>query len=299
MVVALCRHGADTRFLEQHGCALVEGDVRDESKSLAEGMAGCSHVVHSAALVYAEGAWPKVRAVNVDGTRNVLSAAVASGAIHATHISSVAVYGTDRAGTHESYSADSDLPPGDLYARSKREAEAVSRGIEEKRGLPITIVRPSAVYGERDRLLIPALLGVLRRRWVPRLGPAHNTLPVVYAGNAASAIVLAVEASRGHEAFDLGLDYPLTQRELLEGLATGAGLRPRFIDVPAGLVRGTAWLLSRMGVTIPGAKHVPLNRVVRLALGDNPYPSTRVREELGWNPPYQHSEALVRSAEGA
>jgi nucleoside-diphosphate-sugar epimerase len=298
-VVALCRRGSDTRFLEQHGCALVEGDVRDESKSLAQGMAGCSHVVHSAALVYADSAWSKVRAVNVEGTRNVLSAAVTSGAVHATHISSVAVYGIDLGVTDGSDSADSYLPPGDLYARSKREAEAVSRGIEEKRGLPITVVRPSAVYGERDRLLIPALLGVLRRRWVPRLGPAHNTLPVVYAGNVASAIVLAVEASLGHETFDLGLDHPLTQRALLEGLAAGAGLRPRFIDVPAGLVRGTAWLLSRMGVTIPGAKTVPLNRVVRLALGDNPYPSKRVREELGWDPPYAHSEALLRSAQGA
>jgi 2-alkyl-3-oxoalkanoate reductase len=260
-------------------------------------MAGCSHIVHSAALVYAGGAWPKVRAVNVDGTRNVLSAAVAAGAVHATHISSVAVYGTDLEEVHESDGTDSDLPHGDLYARSKREAEAVSRGIEEKRGLPVTVVRPSAVYGERDRLLIPAILGVLRRRWVPRLGPAHNTLPVVYAGNVASAIVLAVEAARGQETFDLGLDYPLTQRALLEGVAAGAGLRPRFIGLPVGLVRGTAWLLSRMGVTIPGARHVPLNRVVRLALGDHPYPSTRVREELGWEPPYEHQEALLRSAQ--
>ena len=58
------------------------------------GMEGCSHVVHGAALVYADGTWPKVRAVNVDGTRNVLTAAATIGVGHAVHISSVAVYGS-------------------------------------------------------------------------------------------------------------------------------------------------------------------------------------------------------------
>ena len=143
-VVALHRKNADTVALEECECELVEGDIRDESSALAPLMAGCSHVVHGAALVYAGGAWPKIRSVNVDGTRNVLTAARLAGIGHAVHVSSVAVYGSAPGPVDESTPTDAILAPGDLYARSKREAEEVARGIEEKRGFPVTIVRPSA-----------------------------------------------------------------------------------------------------------------------------------------------------------
>ncbi len=203
-VVALHRRGAVTSFLEEHGCSLVEGDVRDEPASLAVGMARCTHVVHSAALVYAGGAWPKVRAVNVDGTRNVLSAAAMAGIGHALHVSSVAVYGSQPGPVDETSPVDTDVPPNDLYARSKREAEEVARGIEAKRSLPVTILRPAAVYGERDRLMAPAIAGMLGFPIAPLFGPADNSLPVVYAGNVASAMRLTLEAGRGGTTFHVG-----------------------------------------------------------------------------------------------
>jgi hypothetical protein len=46
---------------------------------------------------------------------------------------------------------------------------------------------------------------------------------------------------------------------------------------------------------VPGAEHLPLDRVSRLALGENPYPSRRLRSELGFDPPFGHDEALERT----
>jgi len=298
-VVALHRRGSDTRFLEECAVALVEGDVRDDAETLAHAMDGCSHVVHAAALVYADGSWPKVRAVNVDGTRNVLTAATLAEVGHAVHVSSVAVYGAVDGDVDEVAPVDSDLPPGDLYARSKREAESVARGVEEKRGLAVTILRPSAVYGERDRLMVPALLRVLHLPLVPLFGRAENALTVVYAGNVAAAIRLMLDAGQGRKTYDVGLDFPLTQRDLFAMLAAGADVVPRFISIPASLVRACAGILARVGVGTPGARHLPLERVARLALGENPYRSRRIRTELGWDPSYQHRDALARSARWA
>lgn len=294
-VVALVRAAADAGHLADLGCAVVEGDIRDEPDRLAPLMAGCTHVVHGAAMVYAGGEWPRVRAVNVDGTRNVLRAAQVSGARHAVHISSVAVYGPADGPISESTPIDAPIPRSDLYARSKREAEEVARGIEAKRGLPVTVVRPSAVYGERDRLLLPAVAGILRLPLVPLFGPGDNTLPVVYAGNVADAIHLCLEAERGGETFDVGFDHPLTQRELFALLAVGLGRNARFVPIPAALVRTGADILSRLGVGTPGAPHLPLERVARLALGENPYPSRRIRSELGWEPRHRHDDALPRT----
>ena len=298
-VVALHRPGADTLCLEEAECELVEGDVRDDPGKLAPGMGGCTHLVHGAALVYADGTWPDVRAVNVDGTRNVLTAAVKAGVGHALHISSVAVYGPVDGPVNEGTPIDSIILPSDLYARSKREAEEVARGIERVQSLPVSIVRPSAIYGERDRLMVPALLKILRMPVVPLLGSGMNTVPAVYAGNLAGVLRRVLEAARGGTTYDLGLDHPLTQRDLLEFLARGLGRRVRFVTIPARLVRACARFLERGGVSTPGARHVPISRVARLALGDNPYPSGRVREELGWDPAYEHRDALLRTGRWA
>ncbi len=294
-VVALVRATSDTGHLRELGCALVAGDVRDEPERLIPLMHGSTHVVHGAALVYAGDQWPRVRAVNVDGTRNVLRAAAQAGVGHAVHVSSVAVYGSADGPVDESTPIDQAIPSDDLYARSKREAEEVARGIEAKRGLPVAIVRPSAVYGERDRLMTPAVADLLRLPVVPLFGPGDNSLPVVYAGNVAEAIRLVLEAGAGGVTFDVGLDFPLTQRALFELLAEGLGRKRRFVSIPAGLVRGGADALTRLGFTTPGAEHLPLERVARLALGENPYPSRRIRSELGWSPSHRHEDALPRS----
>ncbi len=294
-VVALHRPGSDARFLGELGCDLAEGDVRDDADALAPLMEGCSHVVHSAAIVYGSGEWREVGAVNVAGTRNVLSAAAQARVGHALHVSSVAVYGAVAGAIDESSPTDSQLAPGDLYARSKREAEAVARGIEADRGLPVTVVRPAAVYGERDRLMAPALARLLRLPLVPLLGPGSHPLPVVYAGNVARALRLALQAARGRATYDIGLDRALTQRQLFEGLADGMGLSPRLFRLPAGAVRAVGDLLGRMHVRAPGARHLSLSRVTRLALTENPYPSRRIRAELGWDPTHSHAEALRRT----
>lgn len=294
-VVALVRASSDTAHLRDLGCDFAQGDVRDEPDRLAPLVAGCTHVVHGAALVYAGREWPRVRAVNVDGTRNVLRAAAEVGVRHAVHVSSVAVYGAAPGPVDESTPIDGGIPTDDLYARSKREAEEVARGIESRRGLPVTVVRPSAVYGERDRLMTPAVADIVRLPLVPLFGPGDNALPVVYAGNVAEAVRLVLEAEPGGATFDIGLDYPLTQRALFRLLAEGLGRRPRFVGIPGGLVSGGAKALSRLGLSTPGAKHLPLERVARLALGENPYPSRRIRSELAWTPSHHHEDALPRA----
>ncbi len=297
-VVALHRPGSDTRFLAGLGCTLVEGDVTESEEALVPRLAGCTHVVHGAGLVYAGGSWSAIRAVNVEATRTVLGAAARAGASHAVHLSSVAVYGTVHGEVTEASPVDTPIPQDDMYARSKRLAEIEARTVEAEHGIPVTVVRPSAVYGERDRLMVPAIADILRRRVVPVFGPGHNTLPVLYAGNVASAVCLMLEAGLGgtEATYDVGLDYPLTQRHLLEGLARGLGVAPRFVALPAGAVRACVRLLVALGVRTPGAPHLPLERIARLALGENPYPSRRVREELGWVPLHRHAGALERSA---
>lgn len=296
-VVALYREGSDTRFLNSVGCDLVRGDVSAGSNVLARSMRGCTHLVHAAALVYRGERWLAVRAVNVEGTKSVLEAAATAGIRHAVHLSSVIVYGNASAETDETSPVDSPIAATNLYARSKREAEAVARAVESERGLPVTVLRPAGAYGERDRLTAIRIARMVRRPVAPLLGSGRNTVPVVYAGNVAEAIRLALEAERGSTTYDVALDRPLTQRMLLEGIATGMGCSPRFLPLPGGVVRAAADLLGAVGVSAPGVEGLPLGRVVRLAMEENPYPSRLIRQELGWSPSHRHEDALVRTGQ--
>jgi UDP-glucose 4-epimerase len=238
-----------------------------------------------------------MRDVNTQGTRNVLTAAAQAGVRHAVHVSSVAVYSGARGPVDENTPVDGEIGPDNHYARSKREAEAEARHVEGEWGIPVTILRPASVYGERDRLLSLRVARLARRPVSFLLGGGSNTISTVYAGNVAQAVLVATEAARGGTTYDVGMDHPLTQKEMLAGIAAGMGCSPRLVPIPAGVVRAGAKALEWLGVTPPGISGLPLTRVVQLALEENPYQSRRLRAELGWDPPHRHHDALRRTGE--
>ena len=84
--------------------------------------------------------------VNVGGTLNVLAAARAHGCERLVHCSTGGVHGhIDRPPADETYR----FKPGDVYQRTKLEAELAATAAA-KEGLPVSIVRPGAIYGEGD-----------------------------------------------------------------------------------------------------------------------------------------------------
>ncbi len=294
-VVALCRPGSDTRFLMAQGCMVVPGDLGDAPELHASRMEGCAGLVHAAARLYGSPSLDVAREVNVEGTRRVLEGGALAGVGRGIHVSSVAVYGNLPGPMTEDLPLHHPLPLGDLYGRTKREAEAVARELHGRGGLQVTILRPPALYGERDRYLLPRLLRWVRRPVVVLPGPGRRRMAAVYAGNLAQAVEKALGGAGGGEIFNVTRDVDVTLRSLCEGLAGELGLTPLFAGLPGGLVRWGGWLGDRLGVRIRGAGDLSLTRAARLALEDNPYPAERAREALGWKPPFTLEQALART----
>src|SRR5439155_975923 len=67
----------------------------------------------------------------------------------------------------------------DFYARSKRLAEDVVREAATHRDLDVVALRPTVIYGERDRLFTPRVIRAARLRVVPQIGPGTNRLSCV------------------------------------------------------------------------------------------------------------------------
>ena len=225
-VVALHRPGSDTSFLKGLGCTLLEGDLGDGPSQLAEQIAGCRWAVHCAARVYSGKDWSVVRAVNVEGTRNTLEAAARAGVRHAVHVSSVVVYGETSGSMDGAGPLEGTIRPDNLYARSKRLAEEVATEIHESGRMQVTIVRPSAVYGERDRLFAPNLARLLQIPVVPLMGRGDNTVPVVYAGNVAAACGLGLGRKGVWERLQFGRGFPTDPAGASRGTRPGARALP-------------------------------------------------------------------------
>jgi nucleoside-diphosphate-sugar epimerase len=248
--------------------------------------------------MYTEVPWSRVREVNVAATQALFRVAAGEGIRRAVFLSSVAVYGDPGRSVSEESSIESPLHATERYALSKREAERVVRAVAREAGMSVAILRPAAIYGERDRVLTPALWKALRLPVHLMLGGGRTPLAMIYAGNVAAAVIsgLSGEVPRGARAYNLATDHELSQRRLCATLARELGIAFHPLSVPRGLVLGGAKLGSALGLRIPGREGLTLRRAARLAVLPNPYQSRRIREELGWSPMVSLEEALHRTA---
>jgi nucleoside-diphosphate-sugar epimerase len=189
-VRALVRPSSDTAFLRSLGVELVPGDLSDPSSCVAA-LRGAAVVYHAAAKVGDWGTWRAFQVDCIDATAHLAAAAAGAGLGRFVHISSTSAYGhpTDRG-----VPIDETAPLGqdlwwlwDYYTRSKVECERLLWRMAATDGLRLTVIRPSWLYGERDRTTVPRLVARLRSGGIPLIGRGDNPLSAIYAGEVAAA----------------------------------------------------------------------------------------------------------------
>jgi len=288
--------------VEALGAESVTGDVTD-GDAWRRAAGGVRGIVHAAAFVAPRVPFAEFERVNVTGTRLAAQTARAAG-VRLVHVSSVAVFGRSvvyagRGNVAEDFPFH-PLPERDFYARTKRMAEEVVQGEAARGRLSAAAIRPSVIYGERDRLFTPRVIATVRRGVMPQIGPGTNHLSCVYAGNVASAIVAALDApaTPGFRAYNVTQDAPplLTQRQFLAAFADALGVRLRFIPVPVVLAHLGVRLWSGALRLVHPRRYAGLaGAAVWFLVGENPYVAERIRAELGWTPPFDAATAIQRA----
>jgi dihydroflavonol-4-reductase len=195
-------------------------------------MEGCELVFHVAAL-YSFWVRPKslIYEVNVDGTRNVLQAALELGVERVVYTSSVAALGLREDGKP----ADEETPvdPKKIirdYKKSKYLAQEVALEFA-RRGLPVVIVNPTFPVGPYD--VKPTPTGQVIRDFLAGRLPAYmdTGMNVVAVEDVGLGHLLAAERGRVGEKYILGGEN-LTMRELLDLLSKITGLPAPRIRLP-------------------------------------------------------------------
>jgi len=298
-VRALVRPTSDTSLLDEWGVETVPGDLADADR-LREAMQGATTVYHVAAQVGDWGPWERFVAVTIDGTRNMLAAAKAAGARRFLHVSSISAYGhPDGEGMvlDESAPLGVNLHKWSYYSRAKVEAEKLARAAHEAGDVPVTVVKPSWLYGPRDRASMPRLIRAIRAGKGKLLGDGSNRLNLTYAGNVAEGCILAATRDQAvGEAYNLSSDGEITQAEYFNKIADCLGCKPVTKSVPYGVARKAAFLMELFGHVL-GRKKPPLvTRYSVWLMGRRCFfRCEKARQELGWQPTVGYDEGIRRS----
>ena len=248
-VRALVRPTSDRSLVSDLPIEWIVGDL-DATDVLQRAVGGVSHIIHCAGRVKAPNL-EAYRHTNVTGTANLIEAASihAGGLERFVYISSLAAGGPSEDGRFRREEDPSQ--PATPYGISKREGEELV--LHEKDRLPVTVVRPAAVYGPGDTEVL-AMFKTIRWHVKPVFGSRSVRASVVHVSDLAEAILLATFCPAGagemfHVAEDRAYDLDELETMIAEALDTWA-VRVRF---PAPIVMGIAavseWFASIFGVT--------------------------------------------------
>ncbi|NOT02877.1 MAG: NAD-dependent epimerase/dehydratase family protein [Phycisphaerales bacterium] len=300
-VRALVRPGSDTSWLESQRVEIVRGDL-DDAASLRRACDGVEVVYHAAARVGDWGPWSDFVRVSIDGTRNVVDAAAAARVKRLLHISSISAYGhVDGAGLvlDESAPLGRNLAKWSYYSRAKVEAEGVAWAAHQAGRVAVTVIRPSWLYGPRDRATLQRMIAAIRARKSKLVGDGTNRLNLTHAANVAEGAVLAAESDKARgEAYNCCSDGVITQAGYLNAIAAAIGERPVTASVPYGVVKGLAFGLEVMGHALHWKKPPLVTRYSAWLMGRRCFfTCDKIARELGWRPTISYEEGIPAAVE--
>ncbi len=208
---------------------------------IAEAITDATAVVHCA--------YTDNHDIIVQGTKNMLEAALASGVERFVYLSTAEVYGSDVHGT-----INETTPyqyTDSVYGDAKIDAEKLCWEYHE-RGLPVTILRPSIVYGPFSGRIMKFTHRLQSGKWGMFQGFGEGICNLVYVDDLISAISLALhtEGAVG-EAFNINGPDTVTWNNFFQSLNDALAL-PQLAHISSGQSALKSAMRDRMN-TITGA----------------------------------------------
>ncbi len=177
---------------------MVPGDLTDPAaaRALCADAAG-SVLFHVAGVVHPKHGTKEFEQVNVEGTRHLLSAAVASGVRRVVAVSSNSPFGSNANGGHL-FDEHSPYNPYMGYGRSKRQMETIVRQAQASGRIETVIIRPPWFYGPYQPPRQTLLFKLIKAGRFPILGDGTQKRSMVYIDNLCQGLLLAASAERAN-----------------------------------------------------------------------------------------------------
>jgi dihydroflavonol-4-reductase len=236
------RPTSDARRLGALGATLLAGDVTQKA-SLVSGMKGCDWVAHLAGCYEFWLPDPAVfTRVNIEGTRNVLEAALEAGVSKVVDVSTVATYGDAAWPITEATPMGRRWPTE--YSRTKAEGERIARRLHAERGLPLVLLHPGAILGAHDPKPTGRYLRDLALGRMPAQVLTNHPFPFVHVRDVCQALLKALEKPD-----NIGQSYLVAAENLTFGavnriVAELSGRRLPIVTLPDAVAKAMAYGLT-------------------------------------------------------
>lgn len=261
------------------GAGMFLGTLDNEA-SLAVACAGVDQVIHLAGLAHASSQENELKKVNVDGTQNLLSAAIKAGVGKFIFLSS-------------SLASAAEAGTGDIthYGQTKVSAEELLQEAANKQLIEAAILRPVNVYGPGMKGNIARMIELIDKGRLPPLPDIENRISLISSEDLAHAIITVLDAeSLPAAAMTVtdGAEYSI--KEIESSIYANLGKTKASWRLPFLLLycaAATAGLVS--SVTGRGSINA---RTYRNLIKDNLFPNDERIVELGYVPKSSFYESL-------
>ncbi|HWQ43495.1 MAG TPA: NAD-dependent epimerase/dehydratase family protein [Desulfosporosinus sp.] len=248
---------------------------------------GIDVVIHLAARVHvmtetASDPMAEFRKANTAGTLCLANQAAKAGVKRFVFLSTIGVNGADSGKT--SY-MESDVPhPHNFYSVSKHEAELALSKVSIQTGMDFTVIRAPIVYGPGNPGNFLNLLKILQKGIPLPFASISNRRSLIYVGNLVDALALcAVHPAAAGKIYLLSDGEDISTSTLIMRTAEALRVKGRTFPLPADFMRFAGKLIGKSGA-------------INQLLGSLVVDSSKIRNELGWKPPFTMDEGLRMTA---
>lgn len=269
------------------------GEISDQAFVTAL-LKGMDAVVHTAGLSSPWGPYQAFYEANVLGTEHIVQACLAQGVPRLVHISTPTLYVRNQ---HCVNIRESDpLPdlPINHYAQTKGVAEkAVQAGIAQ--GLQAIMLRPRAIVGEGDTVIMPRLLRAHAEGRLRVIGDGRNWVDMTSVQNVCYAVELGLKAEGQAlgEAYNITNGEPVRLWDAVAEVFERLDLKLNRRKLPFAVAYALAAALEQLAKANPAQPEPALTRysVIMLAKSQT-LNIDKARRLLGYTPRYSLSHAM-------
>lgn len=286
-VTCLVREKSDLKWIENIELKLIIGDCKSID-SLFHAVTDIDYVFHLAGLTKACSK-EDFFCANTKGTENLIKAVAEKNPKirRFVYLSSLAAAGPSNNGSP--LREDAEPWPVSSYGKSKLEGEKAVLNYKDL--IPITILRPSAVYGPRDKDLF-VFFKMLKKGIFPYWGKCYYSL--LYVDDLVQGIILAAENKKAEgEIYFLSDSKLYTNEEIVKAISSALGTKAIRLRVPKCIMPFFAYIgerIRRQGV---------INRDKMNELSHSHWicDIQKAREELGFIPKVGIKEGMKWTAD--
>jgi len=292
-VRAIARASSDLSPLEDLSVTWFRGDVFDP-ETVKAACESVQYIFHVAAAFRVSGIPDSAyRDVHVTSTRYLAQAALAQPDFKRfVHVSTVGVHGHI-----ENPPANEETPfhPGDIYQKTKAEAENWLHTFAAEQDLPYTVIRPAAIYGPGDTRLLKLFKMAMRPLFI-LLGNGKCLYHLIHVEDLVGAMILAATApSALGEAFICGNPTSMTLEGIGRIAAEALGHRVHMLRLPAWPVFLAADLCEAICRPLR-LKPLLYRRRVAFFTKDRSFDTSKLRDVLGYTCRHTNEEGIADTA---